>query len=117
MIPIKEAKSIIHKHILLSGTETVLLKDAGHTILAQDIIATFPMPSFDNSAMDGFAVRAVDTKGTYQSLPVTLKMVGVSSAGSPGDITLGPGECAQWHRHHLELSHRSYIEHIHRGQE
>ena len=95
MIPVKEAKSIIHKHILLSGTETVLLKDAGDRILAQDIIATFPMPSFDNSAMDGFAVRAVDTKGTDQSLPVTLKMVGVSSAGSPGDITLGPGECAQ----------------------
>ena len=95
MIPVKEAKSIIHKHILLSGTETVLLKDAGNRILAQDIIATFPMPSFDNSAMDGFAVRAVDTKGADQSLPVTLKMVGVSSAGSPGNITLGPGECAQ----------------------
>ncbi len=95
MIPVKEAKSIIHKHIPLSGTETVLLKDAGNRILAQDIIATFPMPSFDNSAMDGFAVRAVDTKGTDQSFPVTLKMIGVSSAGSPGDITLGPGECAQ----------------------
>ena len=95
MIPVKEAKSIIHKHIPLSGNENVLLKDSGNRVLAQDIIATFPMPSFDNSAMDGFAVRAVDTKGADQSLPVTLKMVGVSSAGSPGDITLGPGECAQ----------------------
>ena len=95
MISVSEAKSIIHKQIPLKGAETVLLKDAGNRVLAQDIIAPFPMPKFDNSAMDGFAVRAVDTKGATQASPITLKMVSVSSAGSPSNMTIGPGECAQ----------------------
>ncbi len=72
MIPLQKAKSIIQKHIFILETESVSLSDAGNRVLAEDIIATFPSPQFDNSAMDGFAVRAVDTKGADQSLPVTL---------------------------------------------
>ncbi|HDY75516.1 MAG TPA: molybdopterin molybdenumtransferase MoeA [Candidatus Marinimicrobia bacterium] len=95
MISVKEAKSIIQKHIPQLGTETVSLNKVGNRVLAQDITAKFPMPRFDNSAMDGFAVRASDTKGASQMNPVTLKMVSVSSAGSPSDVTVGLGECAQ----------------------
>lgn len=95
MITVKEAKSIIQKHIPLLGTETVLLNEAGSRVLAQEITATFPSPIFDNSAMDGFAVRAVDTKGASQSNPITLKMVSVISAGSPSDVAISPGESAQ----------------------
>ena len=95
MIPVKEAKSIIQKHIPQLGTEIVSLNEVGNRVLAQDITAKFPMPRFDNSAMDGFAVRASDTKGAGQTNPVTLKMVSVSSAGSPSDVTVGLGECAQ----------------------
>ena len=64
MIAVQEAKSIIQKRIPLLGTETVSLHDAGNRVLAQDIVATFPFPRFDNSAMDGFAVRAADTIGS-----------------------------------------------------
>lgn len=95
MITVKEAKSIIQKHIPLLGTETVLLNEAGSRVLAQEITATFPSPIFDNSAMDGFAVRAVDTKGASQSNPITLKMVSVISAGSPSDVAISFGESAQ----------------------
>ena len=63
MIPIQKAKSIIQKHIPLLEVETVSLNNTGNRVLAQDIVATFPMPMFDNSAMDGFAVRSIDTKG------------------------------------------------------
>ena len=54
MIPIQKAKSIIQKHIPLLEVETVSLNNTGNRVLAQDIVATFPMPMFDNSAMDGF---------------------------------------------------------------
>ncbi len=95
MISVQEAKTIIQKHIPRLGTETVQLNKVGNRVLAQEITAEFPMPRFDNSAMDGFAVRASDTNGASQTNPVTLKMVSVSSAGSPSDVTVGLGECAQ----------------------
>jgi molybdopterin molybdotransferase len=45
--------------------------------------------------MDGFAVCAADTIGASQENPIELKMVSISSAGSPSDVMIGPGECAQ----------------------
>ena len=95
MIRVQEAKSIIKNHIFPLEMENVPLAQAENRALAKDVTATFPMPQFDNSAMDGFAVRAIDTQGASQSQPVTLKMVSVSSAGSPSDVTLGQGECIQ----------------------
>jgi len=95
MISVQEAKSIISNNIQPLGFETVSLKNAGNRVLAQDITATFPMPQFDNSSMDGFAVRAVDTEGADVLSPVILKMVGISSAGTPCDVILKSGQCAQ----------------------
>ncbi len=95
MIRVQEAKSIIKNHIFPLEMESVPLGKAENRALAQDVVVAFPLPRFDNSAMDGFAVRAVDTQGASQSHPVTLKMVGISSAGSPSDVTLGFGECIQ----------------------
>lgn len=95
MISVQEARSVIRKFIPILGTETVALNNAGSRVLAQDITAAFPMPRFDNSAMDGFAVRSVDTECASKSNPVTLKMVGVSSAGKPSEVSIGPGECTQ----------------------
>ena len=95
MISVQEAQSIMRNNTQPLGFETVSLKNAGNRVLAQDVIATFPMPQFDNSAMDGFAVRAVDTVGAHKSSPVKLKMVGLSSAGTPSEIILKPGKCVQ----------------------
>ena len=95
MIPFHKAKSIVQKHLFTLGEETISLNDAGGRVLAQDIIATFPSPLFDNSAMDGFAVLSRDTKDATPTNPVTLKLVGVSSAGTPSDIELEEGECIQ----------------------
>ena len=95
MISVKKAQLIISKNIRPLGFESVLLNNARNRILSQDIIANIPMPQFDNTAMDGFAVRAADTKGANKSSPKTLMMVGVSSAGVSNDIILHPGECVQ----------------------
>lgn len=61
---------------------TPLVLSAGR-ILASDIIATESLPSFDNSAMDGYAIVASDTAGATTEAPVTLRVIGESAAGAP----------------------------------
>ena len=95
MISVKEARRIIDDHISIVPQEKVLINVAEGRVLAQDIVASFPQPRFNNSAMDGFAVRSADTKGASKKSPVDLRMVGVVSAGALGDVVVGPGQCAQ----------------------
>jgi len=95
MISVAEAHKIIDEHITRLARERVLINDTEGRVLAAEIIASFPQPRFDNSAMDGFAVRASDTKGASKKSPIDLKLDGVVSAGSPGDVVVGRGQCAQ----------------------
>jgi molybdopterin molybdotransferase len=95
MIPFKEAKAIVQKQLSQLDSELVQLKKASGRILAENVVASFPSPRFDNSAMDGFAVRANDTIGATKENPISLKMVSVSAAGMPSDVEISPGECIQ----------------------
>ncbi len=95
MIPFNKAKNIVQSHLFQLGNESVALNDSSGRILTEDMAASMPSPRFDNSAMDGFAVCAADTIGASQENPIELKMVSISSAGSPSDVMIGPGECAQ----------------------
>jgi molybdenum cofactor synthesis domain-containing protein len=60
-------------------------------VLADDVVAAEPVPPFANSAVDGYAVRAVDVAGAADS-PVTLEVVGVLAAGSAPTVAVGPGQ-------------------------
>ena len=95
MISLQEAKSIINHNTFKLESERVYLNRAGNRVLGQDVVASFPSPQFDNSAMDGFAVRSRDTKGANPENPVILTMVHISSAGTPSNVSLNPGECIQ----------------------
>ena len=95
MISVKEAKSIINQKIFRLGSEIVQLNNSTQRLLSEDIIAKFPSPHFNNSAMDGFAVRSLDTIGASKENPVTLKNIGISSAGIPSNLVLNKGECIQ----------------------
>ena len=95
MITLKKAKSIISENIFILKDEKVNIKQSVGRILRENIVASFPSPRFDNSAMDGFAVRAGDTKNATADKPTELKIVDISSAGTPSDITIGLGECIQ----------------------
>ena len=95
MISLQEANSIIRHNTFELESERVYLTLAGNRVLGQDVVASFPSPQFDNSAMDGFAVRSRDTKGANPENPVTLTMVSISSAGKPSNVSLNPGECIQ----------------------
>ncbi|MBI5170192.1 MAG: molybdopterin molybdotransferase MoeA [Candidatus Eisenbacteria bacterium] len=62
--------------------------------LRRDLVAPHALPPFDNSAMDGWAVRAADTANASPTAPVTLAIVGVSAAGRPLERVLAPGQAA-----------------------
>ncbi|GAA3112690.1 hypothetical protein GCM10020001_034490 [Nonomuraea salmonea] len=63
------------------------LEQALGTTLAEDISSPVPLPPFDNSAMDGYAVRAEDVAGA----PVTLPVIDDVAAGSLELRAVGPG--------------------------
>lgn len=65
--------------------EEVFIEDSLHRIIAEDIYATMNQPSFDKSRMDGYAVRAIDTKGASKDNGIKLKVVGESFAGNITD--------------------------------
>ena len=95
MISVNDAKSIIQKNIFELKPEIIDLSESSEKTLAKNIKAKFPSPSFDNSAMDGFAVRSSDTFGATKTNMVSLKNIDVSSAGLPSDLVLKKGECIQ----------------------
>jgi len=72
--------------------ESVALAAARSRVLARDVTSADDVPGFDNSAMDGFALRSADVGGASAGAPVELRLVGESRAGSPYGRTLGPGE-------------------------
>jgi molybdopterin molybdotransferase len=69
----------------------VALADALGAVLAGDVTARWPLPSFDNSAMDGYAVRAADVATASPANPVMLPVDGEVAAGDTGVHTLVPG--------------------------
>jgi molybdopterin molybdotransferase len=71
------------------------LPDAHGCVLAEDVTAAAPLPGFDNSAMDGYAVQLSDVAGATAETPVHLPVVGDIAAGSRGGITVQPGFCAR----------------------
>jgi molybdopterin molybdotransferase len=71
--------------------ERVPVEGSGARVLARDVAARITQPPFDNSAMDGYAVRAADVA----AVPVTLKVVGQSAAGHPFNGRVEPGEAAR----------------------
>jgi molybdopterin molybdotransferase len=69
------------------------LLDAQGLLLAEQVIADRPLPGFDNAAMDGYAVRAVDLKQASAAQPVVLPVVGDVVAGTRSVSGMGPGLC------------------------
>jgi molybdopterin molybdotransferase len=74
----------------LAPTE-LSLTDAYGLVLAEDVAAASPLPSFDNSAMDGYAVRVEDVAAASEENPVTLPVVAEVAAGDTGAYALPAG--------------------------
>jgi len=71
--------------------ERVAVADSLGRVLAQEVVSTASIPVFDNSAMDGYAVRWSDVA----AVPTRLRLVGEVPAGSEVDPVAAPGECVR----------------------
>lgn len=91
LMPISTALERILSDVHRLEAETVPLMDALEAVLAQELTSPLNLPPFDNSAMDGYAVRAEDT--TFA--PVTLRVVDDIPAGRMSDRTLSTGQVAR----------------------
>ena len=67
------------------------LLDSQGLLLAENVVSDVNLPGFDNSAMDGYAVRAVDTRDAGPENPVVLPVVGDVAAGATSRSGMGPG--------------------------
>ncbi|MDQ6848478.1 MAG: molybdopterin molybdotransferase MoeA [Actinomycetota bacterium] len=85
-----------HLSIVLDGIGSIdpielTLLDAQGLLLAENIATDVPLPGFDNSAMDGYAVRAVDTRDARLDDPANLAVIGDIAAGARTRGGMGPG--------------------------
>ena len=73
-------------------SEQIAIRRVDGRILAQDLVATIASPAFDNSRMDGFALRHADLDPAGD---VSLRIAGAQFAGPALDLVLQPGECVR----------------------
>ncbi|MGH8738359.1 MAG: molybdopterin molybdotransferase MoeA [Burkholderiales bacterium] len=76
----------------VAGVERVATRSALGRVLAEEIVPRFDVPGHDNSAMDGYALRAADLRAGGDT---RLKEIGTSFAGRPYGGTVGNGECVR----------------------
>ncbi len=91
MIPLAEARERVLAGCRPLDESTVAVDDALGLVTTGTVTAPEPVPPFDNTAMDGFAVRSEDVADA----PVTLTVVGTMAAGSAPDVTVGAGQAAR----------------------
>ena len=95
MLSVNQARERILSQLNPVSTELLKLTGCANRVLAQDIAASTDLPPFDNSSMDGFAVRAVDVANTTGASPQRLGVVADIPAGSAPTIFLAPGQAAR----------------------
>jgi molybdenum cofactor synthesis domain-containing protein len=95
VIPLEEAR----QHVLAACPPrppvTVALRDALGLVTAEDLAAVEDVPPFDNSAVDGYAVRVDDVASATVSAPAELEVAGTIAAGAPASIPVEPGHAVR----------------------
>ena len=81
----------------MPASETISVSSALNRTLAEDIVAPHPLPDFQRTTVDGYAVRAQDTFGASDSLPAYLTLVGEVPMGDSPAFELEAGQCALIH--------------------
>jgi molybdopterin molybdotransferase len=93
LVEIGDARSMVLAAVTpLPGEPVRVGPEALGRVLAETVTADEPVPAFDNSAMDGFAVRAEDLAGASAASPIALRIVEESRAGSPASGALAASQ-------------------------
>ncbi|MFD8805731.1 molybdotransferase-like divisome protein Glp [Streptomyces sp. NPDC059597] len=69
--------------------------EAQGCVLVDDVVVPVSLPPFDNSSMDGYAVRVADVSGASEEYPAVLEVVGDVAAGAADLVRVGPGQAAR----------------------
>jgi len=95
MRTVAEHRAVILNLVRPLPAEWYPATDAEGLTLREAVHAAVDIPVFDNSAMDGFAVRFADVRGATATEPVELNVVGDVAAGSTDDPAMRRGECVR----------------------
>src|SRR5512143_3532598 len=99
LLPPDDARTLLLSHLSqpITDSELIDVPAALGRILAEDIRASQPLPDFQRSTVDGYAVRARDTHGASDSLPAYLHLVGEVPMGDAPAFAIEAGQCALMH--------------------
>lgn len=92
---VDEARARVLAPLAPLPVEILPLATALHRALARPVVAGATLPPWDNSAMDGYAVRGAEVAGASPEAPIELRVVGEARAGERWAGTLGPGQAVR----------------------
>lgn len=95
LLTVEEHRARVLSAVALLPAESVPLAEAIGRTLAEPVRAAHDLPGFDNSSMDGFAVRFSDVETADAEHPTGLRVVADLPAGAADDPALAPGEAAR----------------------
>ncbi len=95
MISVEDALKTILTAISPLGLEKVNILEALGRVIGEDVYASRAIPPKDNSAMDGYALRASDTCGASETAPAILEVVEDIPAGTIPEKRIEPGQAAR----------------------
>jgi len=95
LLSVAEARERILSHFQPVAAESLPLVECASRVLARDITASTDLPLFDNSSMDGFALRAADVAGAAPDSARTLRVVADIPAGATPTVSLAEGQAAR----------------------
>ena len=99
LLPPDEARDLMLSHLSQPkpDSESIDVISSLNRILAEDILAPQPLPDFQRTTVDGYAVHASDTHGASDSLPAYLTLIGEVPMGDSPEFEIKQGQCALIH--------------------
>jgi molybdopterin molybdotransferase len=91
VISVDQALEKVLGHVAVLEAEERPILDCLGQVLAEDVFSAINIPPLDNSAMDGYAVRAADTRGASHKSPRILRVIDTVAAGAVSQSEVGPG--------------------------
>lgn len=92
---VDEVVALIARRVRRLDVEPIPLRETAGRVLGEEIRAQAPVPPFQRAAMDGYALRGLETQGATPENPVRFHCIGEARPGRRCPLTVGPGEAIQ----------------------
>lgn len=93
VVKYEEALQKIKQYFPAAQSESIHLLQAYNRVCATTVKSPEPLPAFNRTSVDGYAVNAEDTFGCSESMPAFLELVGEVKMGEEPNLKLNPGQC------------------------